>query len=591
MTILAGAISCDAERDVPAALGDELRQLVSRNPADERIELRAAGAYFVKADIGVYGHPAHAQASSGSIAMLAGEPLLLGQGIDEATRDVHLQSLHAQWDAGRTGSLRHASGTFCAAYYDPRRRVGYLIADRLGVRPLYYAVDGGLVYFASAIRILEGLSALQKRMDVVSVIEMTGFGYPFAGGTPYAGITMLQACEIVTIGREGLAATRYFAWDSIRPAGMPEPEALQSTFDKFESAVRRRLRGDRTAAAYLSGGLDSRLVAASVWAKGVKLHTFNFSLPGTQDQAFGARFAQRIGAAHHDAPTGADPDWSGIMADAMRDSASVRTEPPEHPQLVWSGEGGSVGLGHVYISPEIVARVRGGDMPGAVDVFLSQQKKNIQTRILNPDLARAFRGYLRARLCTEIEAIRYPDRLRALFIFLILNGPRRHLEGHFDTIDRHRIELQMPFNDADFLEHVVALDVEPCLYHRFYVKWMALFDPTVVEVPWQANPGHVPCPAVLEGDLPDQWESALPASQVTEVRADLLRRGGEMLADRAFPHVVLRRGPLRLMRWIWKMNLGNYAYALRAALTYYHYWRIAGGRYEITDRLAMRRAG
>jgi len=581
MSILAGVIRRDPHAVIDDALCDALRRGISRNAADERIEFRDEGAYFVKVDVGAYDRPAHRRAASGSFSMLAGEPLPLGEGIDDERRDMQLALLHDRLDDGRLDVLRRTSGTFCAAYYDPHRKIAYLIADRLGLRPLYYAIDGGLVYFASAMRILESLPMLQKTMDVVSVVEMTGFGYPFGGGTPYAGITMLQACEIVATSEAGVRSSRYFAWDSLRPSMLTEQEALQRTFDKFSSAVRRRLRGDRNVAAYLSGGLDSRLVDAALWSDGVRLHTFNFSLPATQDQAFGAQFAARIGSDHHDVPAGADPDWAGIMRDAIAASSSVRDAPPAHPTLVWTGEGGSVGLGHVYISPRIVTLVRAGDMPGAVEVFLSEQKKNIQTRILHPRLARAIPGYLRSRFCSELDAIDYPDRLRALFIFLILNGPRRHLEGHYDSIDLHRLEFQMPFNDADFLEHVVALDIEPCLYHRFYVKWMSLFDPAVTEIPWQAYPGHVPSPALAGQDLPDQWVAALPEAQVASTRADLMRRAREMLSDRNFPQVVLRRSHLRLMYGIWRANLANYGYAIKAALTYYHYWRMTGGRHDL----------
>jgi len=197
MSILAGVVRRDAHAVIDDALCEALRRGISRNAADERIEFRDEGAYFVKVDVGAYDRPAHRRAASGSFSMLAGEPLPLGEGIDDERRDVQLRLLHDRLDEARLDVLRCASGTFCAAYYDPRRQTAYLIADRLGLRPLYYAIDGELVYFASAMRILESLPALQKTMDVVSVVEMTGFGYPFGGGTPYAGITMLQACEIV----------------------------------------------------------------------------------------------------------------------------------------------------------------------------------------------------------------------------------------------------------------------------------------------------------------------------------------------------------------------------------------------------------
>lgn len=588
MTILAGVFSRSPGVSIPDSACRALRTVVSRDPADARIEFRDARAFFVKIDVGAFDVPAHRTAPGGSFAMLAGEPLLLCLGPRGERRDAQLEYLHAQWDDARFESLRTASGTFCAAHYDPRTGTGHLIADRLGLRPLYYAVVQDFVYFASALRILENLDGVPKTMDVLSVVEMTGFGYPFKGGTAYAGITMLEPCEIVTIRGQAVESSRYFAWDSIAPSQASEEDALAEAYAKFESAVRRRLHGDTTAAAYLSGGLDSRCVVAAAWSEGVRLHTFNFSLPDTQDEVFGREFATRIGANHHDSPTARDPDWSGIMADALRASPHVREQMPEHPRLVWSGEGGSVGLGHVYITPEIVSLLRLRKLSDAVAVFLRQQRKYIQTRILNPALAARFRGYLESRLCAELEAIRYPDPIRALFIFLILNGPRRHLEGHFDSIDRHRIELQMPFNDSDFLEYVTGLDVEACLYHRFYVKWLSHFDPAVLAVPWQAYPGHVQSTAPVGNQVPDQWSIDMPDWHQNAWKADLLARSSAMLADGRFPRALLRKSHLQLMRWIWKLNLGNYDYALKAALTYYHYWKISGGSYELPDARTAR---
>jgi hypothetical protein len=235
----------------------------------------------------------------------------------------------------------------------------------------------------------------------------------------------------------------------------------------------------------------------------------------------------------------------------------------------------------VYLSPDIVSRFREGDRSGALAVFLREQKKHIPTRILNPGLARQLDTYLHAKLTSELDAIRYPDPLRALHIFLNLNGPRRHLEGHFDSIDRHRVELQMPFNDSEFIEYITALPIEPCLYHDFYVKWLSRFDPAVRAVPWQAYPGHVPSVVPVPDNLRDQWTAPSSRSHELAIKADLLGRSAAMLADSGFPRAILRRGRLQLMRWAWKLDLGNYDYALKAALTYYRYWKIAGGAYEL----------
>ena len=333
------------------------------------------------------------------------------------------------------------------------------------------------MFFASALRILEALPQIPKKMDVLAVAEMTGFGYPFGGGTGYSNIRMVQPCEVITIRGADLQPSVYFRWDSIPPSQATEEEALKGVFDKFQSAVRRRLRGDKVTLAYLSGGLDSRCVVAALRAQAVKVHTFNFSPVNSQDQVFGRAFAEKSGSIQHEVPTEhPDPDWSMIMAEAVRASPHVRERGPEHPSLVWSGEGGSVGLGHVYLTPEIVSLLRRGDLHGAIDIFLRQQKKNILNSILNPKLTRQLHGHLHSRLYSELDAIRYPDRVRALHIFLNLNGPRRHMESHFGAVDQHRLEFQMPFNDSEFLEYVTGIAVEPFLYHHFYVKWLSLLQ-------------------------------------------------------------------------------------------------------------------
>jgi hypothetical protein len=362
-----------------------------------------------------------------------------------------------------------------------------------------------------------------------------------------------------------------------------QAEARKEAFRLFRRAARRRLQRDRTTLAYLSGGLDSRCVVAALRAEGAQVHSFNFSLPNTQDQVFGLQFATRIGTAHHEFPTEPNPDWSRVMADALRESAQLRERPPDRMNLVWSGEGGSVGLGHVYLTDEIVHHLREGNRSAAIDVFLRQQKKRILTRILRPPLVARLRGYLHSRMSRELDAIAHPDPVRALHIFLNLNGPRRHLEGHFDSIDEHRVELQMPFNDSEFVEFITAIPIEPCLYHNFYVDWLSLFDRPVLEVPWQAYPGHAQSPVPIPPDLLDQWAAPESEPRRLAIKADILEQSAAMLSSAGFPRPVLRKTHLRLMRWAWQLNLANYGYALNAALTYYRYWKAADGRYELSS--------
>lgn len=584
MTIIAGVISRNAAVSVPQSVCENLKRSLSRHPSDQAIEFRLGSAYLVKVDIGAFGTPAHHVSDAGAVSVLAGEPLLVGGDARDKERDVQLRFMHATWERDAFDSLRSSSGTFCAAFYDPKRATGHLIADRLGLRTLYYAVAGDFVYFASALRILELLDALPKSLDVQALAEITGFGYPFGAGTPYAGIKMLLPCEVLSIRPEGVSSSRYFEWDSIQPRDVSESEAHAETYRLFQRAIRRRLRGDKASFAYLSGGLDSRCVVAALRAEQVHTYTFNFSLGNTQDQVFALQYAEKCGAVHHEVPTEPGPNWSAVMADAWKASPNRLAREAEHPHLVWTGEGGSVGLGHVYISPEIVKQLRAGDWDGGIETFLRQQSKSLLTRILKPEVAQLFQGHLHARLRVELLAMRQPDPVRALYIFLNLNGPRRHLVNHFETIDQHRLEFQLPFYDSELMEYLTSLPADPCLYHTFYVKWLAQFDASVLGVAWQAYPGHVSSPVPVPSALPDQWSASATKAHEAKLRDDLDARSKEMLLDPGFPAQVLNKTALSLMHMAWRWGLANYAYALKAALVYWRYSKSVGGRFELPRR-------
>src|SRR5665647_2026337 len=112
MTILAGVFSRNPSVRIPDSVCDFLKRNISRDPKDHPIEFRDAQAFLVKVDIGAFDRPAHGIAPTGSIAILAGEPLLTCEGPTGPDRDAHLAYLQNQWDDGDFQSLRSASGTF-----------------------------------------------------------------------------------------------------------------------------------------------------------------------------------------------------------------------------------------------------------------------------------------------------------------------------------------------------------------------------------------------------------------------------------------------------------------------------------------------
>ncbi|HEV3467909.1 MAG TPA: asparagine synthase-related protein [Pyrinomonadaceae bacterium] len=592
MTILAGILSRREGRGVPDSARADLRRAITRHPSDEVEEFGDGASCLLKVDVGAYGEPASHRDAAGRVSLLAGEALLSSGEADAPwrTRTEDLARLHEAWAGGRWDELRAADGTFCAAHYDPAARRLSLVADKLSLRPLYYWVGEEFAVFASALRVLEALPLVPKEMDLRAVTEMASIGLPLGTRTPYAGVSLLRAGEVLHVDGRGVSARRYWRWDEVAPSGRPEAELTRAAYESFTRAVARRLRGDARAVAFLSGGLDSRAVAAALFERGVRLHTFNFAPAGTQDQIFGAMFAREVGAAHEEAPMGpGDPHWSQMMADAYGASTRRRgPAPAARERIIWSGDGGSVGLGHVYVYEPVVALLREGRTPEAVEEFLAIHRAAVPRRILSPSVSGALDDVLRAGVREELDDLHCEDRGRALYLFLMHNDQRRHLARHFEDIDLHRLEFHLPFYDGDFLASVVRVPVELCLRHKFYMKWLDHFPAVVKSVPWQSYAGHEPCPLPAPPDLATQWE---PGPRAAERKRRLLGQAAEMLRAPDFPDELLKRNYLSLATWVYRAGLRDYGYLIQAAQTYHKYSAICGGRHVLPPRPAPAAAG
>jgi asparagine synthase (glutamine-hydrolysing) len=417
-------------------------------------------------------------------------------------------------------------------------------------------------------------------------------GKPLADRTPYAGIYLLKAAEIVQITARGTSRSCYWRWDEIKTEQDSEQSRLATVYDRFQAAVKRRNRADSVTAAYLSGGLDSRCVVAMLCDSGARVRTVNFASPGTQDHYFGNDFAERIGSIHQSIPKlrgDSVPDFSALMATALRefnhDQSTIERgeQRRERPRLVWSGEGGSVLLGHVYVRKSLVELMRAGNIVRAIEAYVQLEHIDIPIRLFRPQILAKLRDVIRQGIHEELDQLHAEDAGRNFYLFLVHNDQRRKLMGHFENIDLHRLEFQLPFFDAAFFESIVATPLDWCLRHKFYIKWLSQFRPAVTAVPWQAYPGHEPCPLPVSMELGYQWDDSYQA----EGDATKKRRGtdqaSELLRSFDFPDQILSKRKLRLATWIHSKGWRDYRYAIEAAQTYYAYSKKCGGEFTVSD--------
>lgn len=589
MTLIAGIVS-RRNQPPPDSACVSLSQSISRNPADEIKVFKDGSAFFAKVDIGAFGEPGFHMDATGAFSLLTGEPLLArldttsySNRLQDLTA-IHEQGLKNDWDV-----LGEADGTYCIVNYQPQSQTLTLIADKLGVRPLYYWIDDDLIVFASALRILEECPLVPKKMDLRAVTEVVGLDTPLADRTPYAGIFLLKPAEVLQVAKEQVSRRCYWRWDEIEVSSEPEQARLATVYDHFQAAVNRRIGNDKTTTAYLSGGLDSRAVVAGLGRRDVRLHTVNFARAGTQDYYCGNQFAERIGSIHQTLPKEQGdrvPDYSLLMAQAIErfnekfNHGSPFT--PERPRLVWSGEGGSCLLGHIHLCESIVELMRAGNIDGAIETYLDREQVHIPSKLFRSRILENPRDVIKQRIREELDQLHAADAGRNFYLYLALNDQRRKLMVHFENIDQHRVEFQLPFFDARFVSSVIATPLDLCLRHKFYVKWLSQFPRVVTEVPWQTYPGHEACPLPLPPELGYQWDDSHHANDDASQKEQVMKQASELLRAADFPDKILSRRNLCVAAWIHASGWRDYGYTLVAAQTYYDYAKKCGGEFTLS---------
>jgi len=210
---------------------------------------------------------------------LAGKAVLLGdnRGTDElGSYDNDLEELGLRiveaYDAEGPSAFQQLSGSFLLVTYDVKRKRLLLVSDRLASRPLFYARDRDLFLFATDIRSILSNVCLSRRLDLRSVVEFLRFTMIFGDRTLYKDIFLLPPGSVLTVDQQGVSIDRYWFMTFLPATQEQRPIAhyAQRLAETFVKATDRMTDGLDGVGLMLSGGLDSRMVAAALQALGRK---------------------------------------------------------------------------------------------------------------------------------------------------------------------------------------------------------------------------------------------------------------------------------------------------------------------------------
>jgi asparagine synthase (glutamine-hydrolysing) len=357
--------------------------------------------------------------------------------------------------------LRSLNGIFAFALWDAERGELFLARDRLGVKPLYYAIEQGVFYFASEPKAL--LPAIgPPRVSNAALADYLTFLWTPDPETLLEGVSRLPPGHFATFSGGRLSIREY--WDMQYPIdGRTEDEWVEAVRNDVRAAVRRQMISDVPLGSFLSGGVDSSAVVAAMTGTGKRVTTYT------------------IGFSHHDLGHEIVPDdvayarKIGQLFDVAYNERILEASVVELlPKLVW------------HLDDPIAD-------PAAITTYLicsaaREQLKVILSGMGGDELFAGYPRYLAAQIGRFVDVL--PVAMRGLLKRTLearltlgppgrLRGPRRNLMKALRGLDSDPVERYLVYSSyyrRDELDRLLGRDLRDDLagHDPFRRHWQHL---------------------------------------------------------------------------------------------------------------------
>jgi asparagine synthase (glutamine-hydrolysing) len=246
-------------------------------------------------------------------------------------------------------------GMFAIALFDERNNSLLLARDRLGKKPLHYALHSGRLYFGSEIRTILEVAPELAEIDPEALLQFFTFAYIGDPYTAFRKIRKLPPGHLLEYRAGQVKIRRYWDLPDYGEGGEPASEeaCLEELEHRLAEAVRIRLISDVPLGALLSGGVDSSLVVALMArssSRPVKTFSIGFGKQDFDETKYARAVAQKFGTEHHEFVVEPKIDevlgkLTAMMEEPFGDPSMVPTyyvsrSARQHVTVALSGDGG-----------------------------------------------------------------------------------------------------------------------------------------------------------------------------------------------------------------------------------------------------------
>jgi asparagine synthase (glutamine-hydrolysing) len=368
-------------------------------------------------------------------------------------------------------------GMFAFAIWDSRTEKLFIARDRLGIKPLHYAVLGGRsLVFGSEIKAILQDEAVPRRVNFDALSEYVSLLYVPDPATMFLGVQKLPPAHTLACDRNGVHVRKY--WDVRYEVNesLTEQHAAEQLFDLLKGTVKDHLLSDVPLGAFLSGGVDSSVIVGlmqQVIPGQLVTSSIGFEEEAYNELPFARQIAERFHSEHHEYVVRPDIEqmfplivWS--FDEPFADSSAIPTyyvskTAREHVTVALSGDGGD----------ELFA----GYQRHELEQFEHRLRRSLGPLRRLGAAARVFSNDVKFKGRNTLESItRGPDDAyaRKHFLYLFTEGAKQHLmarrEIHDYAAKFRDLYRTAPAKAGDWLNRALYVDLKTYLVDDILTK-------------------------------------------------------------------------------------------------------------------------
>jgi asparagine synthase (glutamine-hydrolysing) len=325
-------------------------------------------------------------------------------------------------------AVERLRGMFAFALWDERHRRLVLARDRLGIKPLYWGRFGDRLAFGSEVKAVLACPGVPREIDWASVDHLFAAMTTPADASIVHGVRKLLPGHVLTATADGtVAIERYWELRFDPDRSRDEGSWIEELRAKLDETVRSHLVADVPLGAFLSGGIDSSAVVATMARVGdgdaVRTFSIGFAEPSHDESPWARLVARHVGVEHHERIL--DPEIAGFLDELtwhldepFGDTSAIPTWlvsrlASEHVKVVLSGDGGDeLFAGYDRYAVEERERALARRLPGSARRMLGWVASHLPDGARGRNLLRHFSLADAERYLDAVTLFRREERRR-----------------------------------------------------------------------------------------------------------------------------------------------------------------------------------